>query len=139
MDLSKLSSRERVIVGGAALAFIAAFMPWWGANLGFINVSVDGWSAGFTAWAGSLLLTAAGAYLIARRWGATLPAPSMGEARVVAALAGLGLLLVIIRLATLPDVNGLGVGTRYGIWIAFLAGVSETIAAFAETRAASVT
>jgi hypothetical protein len=136
VDLSKLSSRERVIAGGALVAFIASFLPWWGVSLGFVDLSVDGWSAGFTAWAGSLLLTAAGAYLVARRSGASLPVPSMGEARVVAALAGIGLFLVIIRLATLPGVNGLGVGTRYGIWIALLAGVSETIAAFAETRAA---
>jgi hypothetical protein len=38
VDLSKLSSRERVIAGGALVAFIASFLPWWGVSLGFVDL-----------------------------------------------------------------------------------------------------
>ncbi len=144
VDRSKLSSRDRLITGGALVAFIAAFLPWWGVQSGFggfggYNLSVDGWQAGFTAWAGSLLLTAAGAYVMLRRSDSGIPAPSFGEARLVLALAGLGLILVVIRWLSLPSYQGIGVGTRYGIWIALVAGAIETVAAIDEARSSSPT
>lgn len=144
IDLAKLSSRDRLIVGGALVAFIAAFLPWWGVNLGIadfgggsLGVSVDGWSAGFTAWAGSALLTAAGVYLLLRRSDFGLSAPAFGEARLVLILAGLGLILVVIRWLSLPSYRGIDVGARYGIWIALIAGAVETLAAFDEARTSS--
>ncbi len=136
IDLTKLTNRERVIGGAALVAFIAAFLPWWGVSAGFLSVSIDGWSAGFAGWAGTLLLTAAGVYLLLRRSGSTIPAPSIGDAQLTAVVSGIGLLLVIIKLADLPTYHSLGVGTRYGIWIALVAGIVETVAAVDEARTA---
>ena len=71
VDLKRLSSLDRAVAGAAAVAFIAGFLPWWGYSgpLSLYSASVDGWSAGFTGWAGTLLLTLAGVYLVLRRQG----------------------------------------------------------------------
>ena len=66
-DWKQLSTLDRVVVGGAAVAFIALFLPWYGVSVGPFSASVSGWSAGFTGWAGGLLLTVAGVLLVLRR------------------------------------------------------------------------
>jgi len=139
-DLKRFSQLDRVIVGGAAVAFVAGFLPWWGYKgpVSLYSASVNGWSAGFTAWAGTLLLVLAGVYLVLRRSEVSLPRLPVGPAVVVAALAALGLLLVIVRWLTLPHVEGGlagSIGARYGIWIAILAGAAELLAAIVEFRA----
>ena len=139
-DLKRLNSLDRAIAGGAALAFISGFLPWWGYSgpLSLYSASVDGWSTGFTGWAGTLLLTLAGVYLVLRRSEVSLPSLPVGPSVLVAGLAVLGLLLVVIRWLSLPRVHaGLAgsIGARYGIWVAILAGVVELSAAIIEMRA----
>jgi hypothetical protein len=139
-DLKRLSTLDRAIAGGAGVVFISGFLPWWGYTgpLNVYSASVSGWSAGFSAWAGTLLLTLAGVYAVLRRSEVSLRSLPVGPAVLVAGVAALGLLLVIIRWLTLPSVPG-GLagsfGARYGIWIALIAGVVETGAAIAELRA----
>lgn len=139
-DWKSFSTLDRAIAGGAAVAFIAAFLPWYGVSVGPFSVTVSGWSAGFTAWAGALLLTTAGVLLVLRRSGATLPSfGDAGPAAVVALVAAVGLLLVIIRWITFPRYHAVGisygVGARYGIYLALIAGIAEVTAAVMQMRA----
>jgi hypothetical protein len=137
-DWKELSTLDRVVVGGAAVAFIALFLPWYGVSVGPFSASVSGWSAGFTAWAGGLLLTVAGVLLVLRRSGATLPTLQIGPMVLVAGLAALGLLLVIIRWTTLPRFHASSLsydaGARYGLYIAVIAGIAEVGAAVMAMR-----
>lgn len=133
-DWKRLSTLDRAIAGAAGVAFIAAFLPWYGASAGLFSVSVDGWSAGFSAWAGSLLLTAAGALLVLRRSGLSMPS-GVGPALLVAAVAAVGLLLVVIRWISFPRYRGVDVGARYGIYLALIAGIVEVTAAVKELQA----
>jgi hypothetical protein len=140
--VQRLNSLDRAIAGGAAVAFIAAFLPWWGYRvfLARYDVHVNGWSAGFSAWAGTLLLMLAGVFVVAIRTAETPPKLPVGPHVLVAGTAGLGLLLVVIRWLTLPRHHGIvGVGARYGIWVAMIAGVVEVAAAVAELRASGET
>jgi hypothetical protein len=138
-DWKQLSTLDRVIAGGAAVAFIALFMPWYGVSVGPFSASVSGWSAGFTGWAGSLLLVIAGVLLVLRRSGATLPTFQVGPTVLVAGLAALGLLLVIIRWVSLPRYHisdlSYDAGARYGLYIALIAGIAEVAAAVMVMRA----
>jgi hypothetical protein len=136
---ARLSTVDRCIAVGAVVVFVAGFLPWWGytgpAHL--YNASVSGWSSGFTAWAGLVLLTAAGAFHVARLSDVKLPELPFGPAVVVAGAAALGLLLVIVRWLTLPRVNGglVGsVGARFGIWIAIVAAAVELAGAVSVLR-----
>jgi hypothetical protein len=139
-DWKRFSTLDRAIVGGAGVAFIAGFLPWWGYNgpLNVYSASVSGWSAGFSAWAGTLLLTLGGVYLALRRSEVNLPKLPVGPAVSVAGAAAVGLLLVVIRWLTLPRVHGGlagSIGAKYGIWLALIAGIVETAAAVMELRA----
>ena len=134
-DWNRLSTQDRVIIGGAAVAFIAAFLPWYGVSFEGLGITVSGWSAGFTAWAGALLLTAAGVLLVLRRSGATFNLGNLGPSVLVAGVSAVGLLLVIIRWISSPRYRGLDVGARYGIYIALIAGLAEVAAAVTAMRA----
>jgi hypothetical protein len=134
-DWKRLSTLDRVIVGGAAVAFIAAFLPWYGVSFEGLGVTVSGWSAGFSAWAGALLLTAAGVLLVLLRSGARVNLGNLGPSVVVALIAAVGLLLVVIRWVSFPRYHGLDVGARYGIYIALIAGIAEVVAAVRAMRA----
>jgi hypothetical protein len=138
-DWKRLSTLDRVVVGAAAIVFIALFLPWWGIDIEGFSYSVDGWSAGFTAWAGGLLLTIAGVLVVLRSSGANISPGSIGPSLVVAGIAAIGLLLVIIRWASLPRYRGLGVGARYGLYIALIAGIVEVVAAVMAMRASGET
>ena len=139
-ELKRFGALDRVMIVGAVVAFIAAFLPWYGATLGPYSASVSGWSAGFSAWAGALLLTAAGALVVLRRSGATMSSVGpVGPAAFVVLIAGLGLLLVIIRWLSFPTYQAAGglsadVGARYGIYLALIAGIAEVAAAVLEMR-----
>jgi hypothetical protein len=129
----RLSTRDRVIVGGAGVAFIAGFLPWW-AGLGLGGWSRSGWSAGFTAWAGTLLLTAAGVLVVLRRSGVSWPMTVVGPSKLIAGVSVIGLLLVFIRWLTLPRHHATGFvqEPRHGIYVALIAGVVEVAAAVSE-------
>ena len=78
-DWKRIDTLDRVIIVGAAVAFIALFMPWYGASIGPFSASVSGWSAGFSAWAGGLLLTTAGVLVVLRHSGANLAGGKVGR------------------------------------------------------------
>lgn len=143
-DMSKLTNQDKLIAGGGAVAFIAAFLPWYGYRgpLPIYDASVMGWSAGFTAFLGILLLVAAGVYVVAQRQGSSVPKLPVGPAVAVAGAAIAGLLLVIIRWLSMPRVHaGLAgsIGPRFGIFLALLAGVVEVAGAVMEFRASGET
>jgi hypothetical protein len=134
LDWKNLSTRDRAVVGGAGVALISLFLPWWGISVLGFSLSVDGWSAGFTAWGGCLLLTAAGVLLVLSRSGTAFSA-NVKPAVLVAGVASLGLLLVVIRWASLPRYHGSDVGARYGLYVALIAGIVEVTVAVLEMRA----
>ena len=137
-DWKQLSTQDRVIAVGAAIAFIALFLPWYGVSVGPFSASVNGWSAGFTAWAGGLLLAVAGGLLVLRRSGGTMPSFQIGPSVLVAGIAALGLLLVIIRWVSLPRYHlsdiSYNAGARYGLYIALIAGIAVVAAAVTQMR-----
>jgi hypothetical protein len=132
----RLSVRDRVVVGGAGGAFIAGFLPWW-AGLGLGGEVSKGWSAGFTAWAGTLLLATAGVLVVLRRSAVSWPMTVVGPSTLIAGVSVIGLLLVFVRWMSLPRYRDLGfvAEVRYGVYVALIAGVVEVAAAVADVLA----
>lgn len=58
-----------------------------------------------------------------------MPELPAGPAAVIAGASILGVLLILIRLVTLPDVQGIGAGARFGIFLALIAGVVQVVGA----------
>lgn len=136
----RLRAVDRCICLGAAIVFVSGFMPWWGYTgpMHLYGASVAGFSSGFTAWAGILLLAAAGGMHVARLSNRRVPELPLSPALAIAAAAGLGLFLVVVRWLTLPRVHAGfagSVGPRFGIWIAIVAGAVELAGAVAVLRA----
>ena len=138
--MKQLNTLDRVIVGAAAVAFITLFLPWYGVTIGETSVSGSG---GFAGSAGAALLTAAGVLVLFRRTGGSLlSGANAGPSALVAGLAALGLVLVIIRWATLPTHHASGVdfsysvGPSYGLYLALVAGIVEAAAALLALRTA---
>jgi hypothetical protein len=138
-DWKAFTTLDRVIAVGALVAFISAFLPWYGASVGPYSATVSGWSAGFSAWAGALLLTAAGVLVVLRRSRTDMTAGSVDPSLLVAIVAAIGLLLVIVRWLSFPQYHAGGglsydVGARYGIFLALIAGIAEVAAAVMSRR-----
>lgn len=132
--MPKLTRREQVIGWAALVVLIAIFLPWQTLSDAHESVHIDGWTSGIVGWGGALLLAAAGEYLIVRRLEYRVWAPPFGDARFAAGAAAIGLVLVLIRWATLPSLPGVSTSSAYGLWIAAAAGVAETIALIDEAR-----
>jgi hypothetical protein len=134
LDTKQLGRKEWGILIAGAVAFVSLFLPWYGASVaGYTAASVNAWSTGY-GWMAAALLVAASVYLFIRLQGdVKLPARSVS---VILVLSAVGLLLVLIRLGSLPTGSGsvAGVATyqyggRIGIVIALIAGLVQVVCA----------
>lgn len=102
MDLSKLSTADKVIAGSGILLFIFSFFPWFGLDLGaFGSATGNGWDTGFL-WGGipALLGLAAAVLVLLPMFAADFKLPDLpvtwGQAFLGA--GALAALLVILKL-----------------------------------------
>lgn len=135
VDFKKLSTIDRVVVGAAAVALIAMFLPWYGASSGAFSASVSGFGSGY-GWIGAVLVLAAGVYLLMQRSGSKMPATSMGPGVMVLGLSVIGTVLVAIRWISLPrgsfgvaNVSYYSYGPRVGIVLVLIAGIVQVVCA----------
>jgi hypothetical protein len=132
-DVKQTDRNDLGVMGGGLLVLLSSFMPWYGASGGYISVSVSGWSAGFTAWCPILLSIALGVLVLLRVMKVyELPQLPVGLAVLSLGAAGLALLLVIIRWASLPSGGALGFnyGPRFGIFLGIIGIAAQAVFAF---------
>jgi hypothetical protein len=107
-----LSRKDWAIIGCGALVLLASFLPWEAASSGGLGAvytgSASAWNAGFAAWFGSLLCAAAAAAVAARHQGHLAGIRGIGPNLTVCGLAGVGAVLLVIRLLTLPRSGSYG-------------------------------
>jgi hypothetical protein len=137
-DGSRLSRRDWTIISCGALVLVASFLPWEAATStalgGTYSSSASAWNAGFAAWFGSLLCAAAAAAVAARHLGHLTGIRGMGPNVVACGLAVAGLVLLAIRLLTLPRSGSYGpLGTTGGSY-----GYGPSFGAFAGVGLAAV-
>lgn len=135
-EVSRVDRDGWVIVGGGVLVLIASLLPWYGLSTPFASVSVSGWGAGFTAWFSVLLCVAAGGYVLARATGVALPTVPLGPSLLVVGLVGLAVVLLLIRLITLPTGGAGGIlagsyqfsyGPRMGLFVALAGAIAQLV------------
>ncbi len=145
-DLKRYTRQDQIIIGASLLAFVALFLPWYGASVDGFSASVSGWSTSY-GWLGGLLVVAGGVIVLLHRAGAIkLPATPVGPAVLLLGLSAIGTVIVILRWATLPRGGGGVAGTAVyhygpgaGIYIALIAGVIQTVVAFTLFKASDET
>lgn len=133
-DRKQLTRLDWGVLASGAVAFVALFLPWYGVSVEGFSASVSGWRTSY-GWLGGLLLVAAAVWFLFWRTGATMPKVPVTPLVATAGAAALGLLLVIVRWASLPRGGGgilgrsFSYGPRIGIWIALIAGIVELVCA----------
>ncbi len=132
------------IVGGGAVLLISSFLPWYGASGGGFSASVSGWSAGFTAWFSILLGIAVAGAVAARVFGdVRLPAAGgAGPALILTGVATFAVLLILLRLLTLPSgggFTGFSYGPRIGLFLGLIGAAVEAVFGFLSFRTSGET
>jgi hypothetical protein len=137
-DTRRLPRRDWAVIVCGALVLVASFLPWEAATSsalgGAYSSSASAWNAGFAAWFGSLLCAAAAAAVAARHLGHAIPVRGIGPNVIACGLALAGLVLLAIRLLTLPRGGSYGVlGVSAGSY-----GYGPSFGAFAGVGLAAV-
>jgi hypothetical protein len=135
-NLARYTRREKTLVGAAFFALISLFVPWYRASVsGYTIQSVSGWGSGY-GWLGAVCLVAAGVYVVSQRSKADPLRTRFRSSVVLLSLTGLGTVIVLLRMATLPigHVGSALISYQYGpsigILLALIAGLIETGCAF---------
>jgi hypothetical protein len=135
----QVGNNDLGVMAAGAAALVFSLLPYYGLSY---KVAGSGFSASFNAWhgyatIGMLLIIAAAGVVAARVFaGVELPTLPVGWHVIVAALAGLGTFLVILRALTYPHISvpGGSYGVKWGGYLLFLAGIVETVFAVMALR-----
>ncbi|MBW3665189.1 MAG: hypothetical protein KY469_19010 [Actinobacteria bacterium] len=132
--MENLSNGQKIALGGGLVLLISSFLPWYGVDLGgFGGVSINAWNAGFLAWAGVLVGLAAAVLIALKAFqGNAVSAGGFATEQLAVILAGIGLVLILLRLIT--ETNFL----KYGIFVGLVAAAAMTYGAFLSMREAGL-
>lgn len=134
MDLSKLSPNNMIAGGGALVALINIFLPWYGVSFeGFGSANANAFDAGLLAWFPSLLVVAAGVLIVLDRLGVfTAKVGGLAIQQLAMVLAGVGFVLILLKLLTDNDF------TKFGIYLGLIAAAATAAGAFLSGKDAGV-
>ena len=132
MDLSKLSTGDKVLAGSGIVLFIASFLTWFEYDAGFATVSESGWDYFFTGVLPTLIGLALVGYVVATKlFDVQLPELPVPQPLAVLGLAALAALLILIRLLMGGDDEGTDLLERsYGLFLATIAVLGLAAGAF---------
>lgn len=133
MDLSKLSTGDKVIAGSGIALFVFSFFPWFKWEFGGYSASQSGWDYFFTGIVPVLFgLILVGYVLVTKVLdGVTLPDLPVPYPLVVLGLGGAAALLVVLRLLIGADDAGTDVLDRgIGIFLSTIAALGLGAGAF---------
>jgi hypothetical protein len=123
VDLSKLTTSDKVIAGSGIVLFIASFLPWFKAEAGGFEVSGNGWDVGFI-WAGlpAILGLLAAAAVLLKANGTELPTLPVSWGQAFLAAGAISAFFVILKLLIGEDSGfGIEVSRAWGIFVATIA------------------
>lgn len=120
---TNLSTGNKILGGSATVALVATFLPWYKFDVPFAEgVGFAGRQFTF-GWMGMVLLVAAAALVLAPAFGAKqVQTNTLRTEQIALVSAGLGMLLWLVRLASLPGFNAFNTLQRsFGLYVAIIA------------------
>lgn len=106
-DSVTVTTLDWVVIGAGVLAYVASFLPWYGASISVFGVggsaSVNAWNAGFGAWFSVLLVVASGVTLVSMM-AARLRLP-VSRSLITLGLSALAVVTILLRWVTYPDAS----------------------------------
>ena len=109
---------ELALIAAGAVGVVNLFLPWYRVEVFSVSASFSAFDAGFLAWASALLVVVVGGLTAAKVFaGRALPGNAqIGPNALILALAGLAVLLAVLRLLT--ETNATYLGLYLGIALA---------------------
>jgi peptidoglycan/LPS O-acetylase OafA/YrhL len=140
MDLSKLTTGEKVIAGAGILFVISMFLPWWGLDFGeFGSASNNGFDYFLTGWLPLLIIGAMVAQIAVARFSTTqmpkIPIP-WNQAHLIAGGVVAVLLILRVIIGSSEGSGGFEVDLdrMWGLWVALLAAVGVGVGGFLKSK-----
>ncbi|MCU1355165.1 MAG: hypothetical protein JWM89_583 [Acidimicrobiales bacterium] len=140
MDLSKLSTGDKVLGGSGIALFIFSFLRWYGLDQTVsagtfsqhFSYSESGWDYFLFGIIPALLALALVAYVVVTKLldGVTLPDLPFPWATAVLGAAGLAALLVVLKLLIGASRGGVDLDRKYGIFLATVAALGLAAGGF---------
>jgi uncharacterized membrane protein len=143
MDLSKLSTGDKVIGVSGVLLLIFSFFPWLGFSVGGFSESRSAWT--FTlCWLAVILGVALVVLVVMKMQGVDLPnLGSITWNQVALGIATVAAIFILIKIITGPGTNGVDIsGTgidkerKIGIFLGFAASIGLVVGAFLNVKEA---
>lgn len=121
MDLSKLSTGDKVIAGSGIALFIISFFPWFGIDLGFgASYSEGGWGSIFSMF-GILVGLAMLAAVVLPAFGVELPELGAPWSQVLFIAGFVCLGLILLQLLLGGDEGGVDLDRKIGAFLGVIA------------------
>jgi hypothetical protein len=100
MDLSKMTTGQKIILGGGVLLIINLFLPWYRVSVMGFSASINAFDT-FLAWFGSFCAIAGAVIIALKMFGnVKIAAGPLKAEHLALALAALGFVLILLRLIT---------------------------------------
>ncbi len=129
VDWDKLGVGHRLGIAGGAVLVITLFLPWYGV----LGININAFDSGFLAWGGSLIAIAGAVVLALKAFGTrSFEAGTLQSEQIALLLTGLGTLLILLRWITETSL------TKFGLFLAIIAGLMTTYGAFSAMREAGL-
>lgn len=107
--MDRLTTAQKIGIGGAVLLLIASFLPWYSVSGFGMSFSVNAWDAGFLGWGGVILGVLGGAVLLMKAMGKSdVKAGGLAAEQIALILAVASLVLVVLRLLTESSNSAIG-------------------------------
>jgi uncharacterized BrkB/YihY/UPF0761 family membrane protein len=133
VDLSKLTTGDKVLGIGAIVYLISMFLTWYGVDTPFGDYSDSGWSYFLGGILPLLLILAVFAVAVAIPQFAPdtkLPELPVPWSQAVLGGAAAAAVIVLLRVLIGASISGFDLDRKYGVFVAFLAAAAVAVGAF---------
>lgn len=129
MDLSKLTTGDKVIAGSGIALFIFSFFPWFGIDVGFASYSESGWSSIFSLLA-ILVGIAMVVVVLLPAFGVDLPELGMPWSQILLIAGIVAAALILLQLLVGSSTAGVDLDRKIGVFLGLIAGIGLAAGGF---------
>ena len=129
--MDKLTTSDKLILGGGIVYLIAMFLPWWGIDTGFGDYANNGWDYFLGGWLPLVLIAIMAIHVAVTRFSPDTQIPDLpvpwGQGYLVAGVVAA--VIVVLRLLIPASDHGVDLDRKFGLFIAAIAAICVAVGA----------